>query len=561
MLARARILHKSNKFKHLLSAYLFDSNLSTTCCRSNSTSSVIANHSVLSSPFSLQINKRFSSLDYTCIREGNYDEIASQNRQICAGCGVLMQDSDPKLPGFYVQPTPKNPNYKSPISRKFVIEEIQASDSVKKGILNEHVEPENPPLNPNSLVVCARCHSLRHYGKVKDVSVENLLPDFDFDHTVGRKLASASGVRSVVLLVVDAADFDGSFPKKVAKLVSSTINENSLAWKEGKSGNVPRIVLVLSKLDLLPSSVSPTQLEHWIRQRAREGGATKLTSVHMVSALRDWGVKNLIDDVVRLAGPRGNVWAIGAQNAGKSTLINAIGKHITGKVAPITEAPVPGTTLGIIRLEGILPGKAKLLDTPGLLHPHHIATRLTREEQKLVQINKELKPRTYRIKVGHTIHIAGLARLDVEELSVDSIYVTVWASSLLPLHMGKTENADRMLTEHFGQQLQPPVGEDRVKELGSWVRQKFQITGNSWNSSCVDVAAAGVGWFAICIKGEATISVWTYDGIDVLLRNALIPHKAQQFEVAGFTVSKLVAKADKSSNKLNILKKDKKLAC
>ena len=157
---------------------------------------------------------------------------------------------------------------------------------------------------------------------------------------------------------------------------------------------------VLSKLDLLPSSVSPTDLEHWIRQRAREGGATKLTSVHMVSALRDWGVKNLIDDVVRLVGPRGNVWAIGAQNAGKSTLINAIGKHITGKVAPITEAPVPGTTLGIIRLERILPGKAKLLDTPGLLHPHHIATRLTREEQKLVQINKELKPRTYRIKVS-----------------------------------------------------------------------------------------------------------------------------------------------------------------
>ena len=88
----------------------------------------------------------------------------------------------------------------------------------------------------------------------------------------------------------------------------------------------------------------------------------------------------------------------------KISLINAIEKHITGKVAPITEAPVPGTTLGIIRLEGILPGKAKLLNTPGLLHPHHIATRLTREEQKLVQINKELKPRTYRIKVSLYLH-------------------------------------------------------------------------------------------------------------------------------------------------------------
>ncbi|KAL2944856.1 GTP-binding protein BRASSINAZOLE INSENSITIVE PALE GREEN 2 chloroplastic [Bienertia sinuspersici] len=572
----ARSINPSNKLKHLLSVYLFNSShhfvskFSSFSC-SNSLETVIPTHRIKPcfqnpfpqkisfSPFSLQRINKFSSLNLN--REGNFDEIASQTQQICPGCGVHMQNLDPKLPGHYIKPAVKNLDYKSPINRKFVIEEPEVPNSLKRGILDEFDDAENPPLNPNLFekpIVCARCHSLRHYGKVKDVSVENLLPDFDFDHTVGRKLATASGGRSVVLMVVDAADFDGSFPKKVAKLVSSTIDENYTAWKEGKSGNVPRLVLVLSKLDLLPSSLSPTWLEHWIRRRAREGGASKLTSVHMVSAVRDWGVKNLIEDVVRLVGPRGNVWAIGAQNAGKSTLINAIGKHVTGKVAPITEAPVPGTTLGIIRSEGIFPGKAKLLDTPGLLHPHHIGTRLTREEQKLVQVNKELKPRTYRIKVGHTIHIAGLARLDVEKLSAESVYVTVWASPLLPLHMGKTENADRMLTDHFGRQLQPPVGENRVKELGSWLRQEFQIKGNSWEASAVDIAFSGVGWFAICIKGEASVGAWTYDGVEVVLRNALIPHRAQQFEETGFTVSKLVADADKTSNKLKIQKKARK---
>lgn len=514
---------------------------------------------------SLQILKQFfsSQSDQTPLqnftREGNFDEVASQTRQICPGCGVHMQDLDPIKPGFYVKPAPKNPDYKLPISRKSVLDEPEVSNSLKKGVLNELVaEPQNPPLNPNLAekpLVCARCHSLRHYGKVKDASVENLLPDFDFDHTIGRKLASASGSRAVVLMVVDAADFDGSFPKKVAKLVSATIEENLMAWKEGKPGNVPRVMLVLSKLDLLPSSISPARLEHWVRQRAREGGASKLTSLHMVSAVRDWGVKNLIDDVVKLAGPRGSVWAIGAQNAGKSTLINAIGKHVTGKLPHITEAPVPGTTLGIIRLEGVLPGNTKLFDTPGLLHPHNLAMRLTREEQKLVQISKELKPRTYRIKVGHTVHIAGLLRLDVEELSVDSVYVTVWASPHLPLHMGKTENADRMLVDHFGRQLQPPIGENRVEELGRWVRSDFHICGKSWDSSSVDVAVAGVGWFAISIRGEAKLSAWTYDGVEVVMRNALLPHKALQFEVAGFTVSKIVAEADKSSNKSKKLKK------
>lgn len=361
-------------------------------------------------PFSSQPNPpKTPTTTLPLNRDGNYDEknpTSSSPFPICPGCGVPMQYSNPKQPGFSINPIPKNPNYKSPIDRNPVAEEPEISNSLKRGMLNELIEPENDDdQNPKpSLlgkpVVCARCHCLRHYGRVRDPTVENLLPDFDFDHTVGRKLNSTAGARTVVLVVVDVADFDGSFPKKVAKLVSAAIDENYAAWKEGKSGNVPRVVLVVTKIDLLPSSLSPTRLEHWVRTRAREGGASKITSVHLVSAVRDWGLKNLFDDVVGLAGPRGNVWAIGAQNAGKSTLINSIGKHVGGKILHLTEAPVPGTTLGIVRVEGVLPSQAKLFDTPGLLHPHQISTRLTREEQKLVQISKVLKPRTYRIKVS-----------------------------------------------------------------------------------------------------------------------------------------------------------------
>lgn len=279
------------------------------------------------------------------------------------------------------------------------------SDSVKRGNILINPEPEILNTNkPDKPVVCARCHGLRHYGKVKDPTVENLLPDFDFDHTVGRKLMSVTGTRSVVLMVVDASDFDGSFPRRVAKIVSETVEENLTAWKEGKSGNLPRVVLVVTKIDLLPSSLSPTRFEHWVRQRAREGGIDKISKLHFVSAVRNWGLKSLIEDVAFLAGKRGNVWAIGAQNAGKSTLLNAIAKCVDGGegrkvVSHLTEAPVPGTTLGIVRVEGVLPAQAKLFDTPGLLHPHQITMRLNIEEQKLVHVSKELKPRTYRIKV------------------------------------------------------------------------------------------------------------------------------------------------------------------
>ncbi|KAK7830747.1 gtp-binding protein brassinazole insensitive pale green 2 [Quercus suber] len=170
--------------------------------------------------------------------------------------------------------------------------------------------------------ICARCHTLRHYGNVKDPTVENLLPDFDFDHTVGRRLALTGGMQSVVLMVVDATDFDGSFLRKVARLVSEKIGKNSKVLKQGKSGNLPRMVMEVTKIDLLPTELSPT------RRRRRED-----CTFDRGASARDY-----------------------------------------------------------IRVEG------KLFDTPGLLHPHQITTRLTREEQKLVHISKELRPRTYKIK-------------------------------------------------------------------------------------------------------------------------------------------------------------------
>ena len=336
------------------------------------------------------------------LRGGCYDENSPNAPQLplCPGCGVHMQDSDPDLPGFFASPCPKSPCYNVPFRRtQIAADEPQISFSLKSGLFKD--EKINEPLDSRDSqpLVCARCHSLRHYGRVKNAEAENLLPDFDFDRMVGPKLVSSSGSRSVILMVVDAADFDGSFPRKVAKLVSASIEENASAWKEGKPGNVPRVLLVVTKIDLLPNSLSPRGLDYWVRQRAHEGGANKITGVHLVSSLKSWGVQNLLDHVRQLVGTRGNVWAVGAQNAGKSTLINALGKCVGGKVNHLTEAPVPGTTLGIVRVEGILSGQAKLFDTPGILHPGQISTRLTAEEQKLLHMRKELRPRTYRLKV------------------------------------------------------------------------------------------------------------------------------------------------------------------
>ena len=81
------------------------------------------------------------------------------------------------------------------------------------------------------------------------------------------------------------------------------------------------------------------------------------------------------------------------------------------------------------------------------------------------------------------------------------------------------------------------------------MRREFHVSGNSWESSSVDIAATGLGWFAIGLKGDAVLGAWTYEGVDVVLRNSLIPYRSHTFEVAGFTVSKIVSQSDRALNK------------
>ncbi|KAL0397499.1 UNVERIFIED_CONTAM: GTP-binding protein BRASSINAZOLE INSENSITIVE PALE GREEN 2, chloroplastic [Sesamum calycinum] len=423
------------------------------------------------------------------------------------------------------------------------------------------------------VTVCARCHSLRNYGQVKNQVAENLIPDFDFDRLISTRLMKPTGNAdsTVVVMVVDCVDFDGSFPKRAAKSLFKALAEGKDGSKLSKK--LQKLVLVATKVDLLPSQISPARLDRWVRHRAKANGAPKLSGVYMVSARKDLGVRNLLAFIKDLAGPRGNVWVIGAQNAGKSTLINAFSKKEGVKVAKLTEAPIPGTTLGILRIGGILPAKAKLYDTPGLLHPYLMSMRLNRDEQKMVEMRKELQPRSFRIKArevvfcpllqpalpfpseswltaGQAIHVGGLVRLDLDQASVDTIYVTVWASASVSLHLGKIENADEIKSKHAGIRLQPPVGTGRVSELGEWVKRDVKASGTSWDLNSIDVAVAGLGWFSLGLKGEANLTLWTYDGIQITLREPLVLDRAPFLERPGFWLPKAISDAIGNQSKL-----------
>lgn len=384
---------------------------------------------------------------------------------ICPGCGIFMQDKNPNLPGYYQQREVKleifsqegdgfnddddlmgsSENKHDEDSEGLKDDFDLDSDELEAMLLREDDDDDKLDLDgftpagvgygnvteevleraknkkvsmskaekkrlareaekvKEEVTVCARCHSLRNYGQVKNQTAENLIPDFDFDRLISTRLMNpaGSGSATVVVMVVDCVDFDGSFPRTAVKSLFKALESIPDNSKKGKK--LPKLVLVATKVDLLPSQVSPTRLDRWVRHRASAAGAPKLSAVYMVSSRKDLGVRNLLSFIKNLAGPRGNVWVVGAQNAGKSTLINAFAKKEEAKVMKLTEAPVPGTTLGILRIGGILSAKTKMFDTPGLLHPYLMSMRLNREEQKMVEIRKELRPRSYRIKASDSL--------------------------------------------------------------------------------------------------------------------------------------------------------------
>lgn len=88
------------------------------------------------------------------------------------------------------------------------VKKKKVSKAEKKGMAKEAKKEKE------EVTMCARCHSLRNYGQVKNQTAENLIPDFDFDRLISTRLMnpSGSGSSTVVVMVVDCVDFDGSFP-------------------------------------------------------------------------------------------------------------------------------------------------------------------------------------------------------------------------------------------------------------------------------------------------------------------------------------------------------------
>jgi hypothetical protein len=233
-------------------------------------------------------------------------------------------------------------------------------------------------------VICKRCHGLQNFGMVD----KELRPGWTDEPTMSQEqfrelLKPISEKPAVIIALVDLFDFSGSVLKEL----------------DGIAGENP-VILAANKMDLLPPKMGKQRAENWVRRELEYMGVNSLANVggavRLVSCKTGVGVREMLEKARNLADELdGDIYVVGAANAGKSTLINHIlgreeGKPI-GKVragnrnankGALTTSPLPGTTLKFIKVD-LGDGKS-MYDTPGLLVPGTFTQLLTPEELKVV---------------------------------------------------------------------------------------------------------------------------------------------------------------------------------
>lgn len=218
----------------------------------------------------------------------------------CHGCGALLQCAEPSLPGYLPSEIFAN----------------QRADYLKT-------------------ITCQRCHFLRHYNTVIDVTVAPA--------EYVRLISSIRDRFALAILMVDLTDLPNSIWPNIVDII----------------GPKRPVIIVGNKIDLLPrdSSAHLGHVLEYLRTAATESGIARTNIKHtcLISAETGYGIEELITKLHNVWSYRGDVYLLGCTNVGKSTLFNALLRSDYCKstasdlISKATASQWPGTTMRMLK--------------------------------------------------------------------------------------------------------------------------------------------------------------------------------------------------------------------
>ena len=276
---------------------------------------------------------------------------------------------------------------------------FQTEDPKKAGFIEKE--------NYDKAVICKRCFRIKNYGDYEVINKD--IKDYEkiFDEISKR--------RDLILFLCDIFTLDESL--------------NYINKLNGK------VILVITKKDLLPKSVKEYKLINYIKKNYN----LNIADIIFVSSNKNYNI-DLLYNLINKRKVSNNVYLVGNTNAGKSTLINALIKSYGKNDSFITTSSLPATTIDLIEVK--LNDGLTLVDTPGLVSPNNYLTNLSLKEVKSVLPKVEIKPRTYQMKPNQSLLIGDYARIDY--LSDEKNSFTIYLSNNIKVDRINLNTNDRL---------------------------------------------------------------------------------------------------------------------
>lgn len=342
-----------------------------------------------------------------------------------------------------------------------------------------------PQVIGRSSILCQRCHTLKHHCPQTSIHAF---------HNEYASVISSMKQNSLVIVMLDAFHLRTTLLKSLFDAIKS----------------YPVIVLI-NKMDVYPSSVSVTKIVTYVQTILAKWKINVIDIVPM-SVKNGQDPYRIFQTILDQRAGR-NIYIMGAANVGKSSFINAILRQFSNdSTHQISTSPYPGTTLTFIEIP--LDEDSFLYDTPGVIPDGSYTGVIECKLFKYLLPKKTIKPLNYAFNRGQSLHIGGLARVDI--LEGNHRFVGYFHPEI-KFHRSPLSEVDGKFDHLAKQQLIFPVTE-MFHPLHKASSHHYQVV----IDGKMDVLLVGLGWFTIVGHGPAEFTIKTPALVTIELRPALI---------------------------------------
>lgn len=294
--------------------------------------------------------------------------------------------------------------------------------------------------------LCQRCFRLKHYGDTHFIDKHGV----DSDDV----LESVSKIAGKIVLMVDVSDVESTLFRGIRRHLFNR-----------------ELILVVTKRDLLPKTVSQQKILRVLSERIKEE-AIEVIDALLISIYDAKSIENAKKHLLKHA-ENSNLIVMGYANTGKSSFLNQLLE------TKFTVSPYANTTLNI---QSASFANHLIYDTPGIRMEASFFDGMSAKKQAQYSISKSIKPITYQLKGKQCFFIGDCADVVIESKGEAS--VTLYFSDQLPIHRSKAENRETYISKHLVY--------ENLKDLD---RQNYNLEKGNY-----DIVIKQLGW--ISLKGE-----------------------------------------------------------